>query len=270
MKSMLRLPIISDKPGILIRITADEETISEFFVILFRDLGLPPRLQIDLSQDSDHKHTIYAFIKFESQDMLEMVVKDLEKVLKGIPNISWDIVPLKEYGMYYAVEEIPEFSIENLDEPLVMISLSRFARAFEMMYKCMGTGSYVVIYQLGKESGRWIAEKHEKAARILVEQRRIRDLIELLFKALAHLRNVPKSEVVQKGNEIKVTFKKDEYFEAIMHLVTRFAYGVVVGLFESLGYTTVTEVDVEGAGGIKEVNVVIDSEKWRIVISSEQ
>ena len=77
MKSMLRLPIISDKPGILIRITADEETISEFFVILFRDLGLPPRLQIDLSQDSDHKHTIYAFIKFESQDMLEMVVKDL-------------------------------------------------------------------------------------------------------------------------------------------------------------------------------------------------
>ncbi len=270
MKSMLRLPIISDKPGILIRITADEETISEFFVILFRDLGLPPRLQIDLSQDSDHKHTIYAFIKFESQDLLEMVVKDLEKVLKGIPNISWDIVPLKEYGMYYAVEEIPAFSIENLDEPLVMISLSRFVRAFEMMYKCMGTGSYVIIYQLGKESGRWIAEKHEKAARILVEQRRIKDLIELLFKALAHLRNVPKSEVVQERNKIKVTFKKDEYFEAIMHLVTRFAYGIVVGLFEGLGHTTVTEVDVEGAGGIKEVNVVIDSEKWRIVISSEQ
>jgi len=242
MRQRVVIPLISKKPSMMLRITADEDIISEFFVILLRELGVPPRIQIDISQNMERRHTAYAVISVDSEEELERKKEEIERILTTAKDISWDIIKYRKYGNYYIASAFFEFIIETIDEPTVMMGVTRYLRAIEKMTKDMGSTAYKVMFVLGTESGNWIVEKYGESLSALLSEGRVKDVIEFVVKILEYTKNIPLCEISSDESTLTITFFEREYRKVCFSLA-EYVYGVLYGLFKSMDVEVSLEKD---------------------------
>ena len=264
MTQKITFPFISENPAIMIRITSDEETISEFFVILLRELGVPPKVQIDISQSEGKKHTAYAVISVKSEEELKKKKEEITKILSGVENISWEVLEYKKIGKYYVARSFFEFSVETVNEPIVMMSLSRYVGAIEKMSREMGTIAHEIMLSLGIDSGTWIAKRYGESLKELVEKDRLHDVVDFIVSVLSLVRNIPKSFVKSEGDTIVVEFN-DKMYMSIYSLIATNLYGVIYSLLRTMGYDTTLERSLK-TSMVEKIRVHIGSKDISIEI----
>ncbi|RLF66879.1 MAG: hypothetical protein DRN30_01305 [Thermoplasmata archaeon] len=251
----------------MLKITADEDTISEFFVILLRELGIPPKIQIDISQNEEKRHTAYAVISVESENELKRKQEEIKKILGSIPGVSWEIINYKKYGSYYVITTFFDFTIETAEEPIVMKSLMRYIRTLKKMQKYMGKTAYNVMFALGEESGYWIADKYGESLRSSLENGNIKGVIEFILTVLAFVKNIPRSDVTTTDDTILIELKKEEPYIEILPLLITYVYGLLFGVLRDLGYECTTKMDVK-SGKILFIKTKIGSKTWKITLTA--